>query len=146
MKWDFFVFDKNNPTPPPPLILPNIFWYSKNVGNSIKHEENIKWDFLYFWQFIKKFKQHPSISKKYTAHPNVMMHAPAKFRENTAMRVWVSVKTKSDRWTDRQMDGFQYLPSAWREIIKHISTRLNKARLWVSHHVGVWPYTDRILV
>ena len=34
----------------------------------------------------KKFKQHPSNIKNYTAHPHDMVHVPAKFRENAAMR------------------------------------------------------------
>ena len=43
-----------------------------------------------------------------------MVHIPAKFRQNTTMRFWVTVqKTKRDGQTDRQTDGgaFQYLPS-----------------------------------
>ena len=40
-----------------------------------------------------------------------MVHAPAKFRENTAMRFQVSAKTKRDRQTYRRMGALQYLPS-----------------------------------
>ena len=33
-----------------------------------------------------KFKQHSINIKNYTAHPHDLVHVPAKFRENTAMR------------------------------------------------------------
>ena len=54
--------------------------------------------------------------KNYTAHPHDMVHTPAKFRENTAMRFRVTVRkiNVTDRQTDRQTDGrgtLQYLPS-----------------------------------
>ena len=40
-----------------------------------------------------------------------MVHAPAKFRRNTAMRLLVSAKTKHDGQTDGGGGAFQYLPS-----------------------------------
>ena len=44
----FFIFNKKHP-PPPPLLTNNLF--SKNIWNSIKREENMKWYlFIYFWQ------------------------------------------------------------------------------------------------
>ena len=56
-----------------------------------------------------KFKQHPINIKNYTAYPHDMVHVPAKFRENTAMRFWVTV------WKLNVMDGqteqYQYIPS-----------------------------------
>ena len=60
----------------------------------MKREENMK--------FKKK--------KNYTAHPHDLVHVPAKFRENTAMRFWVTVRklNVTDRRTDgqdRQTDG-----------------------------------------
>ena len=85
----------------------------------MKREENMKF-----------FKQHSINIKNYTAHPHHLVHVPAKFRENTAMRFFsYSAKTKrdgrTDRRTDRQTDGrgaLQYLPSPGlrrrREIIK----------------------------
>ena len=49
--------------------------------------------------------------KNYTAHGHDIVHIPAKFRENTAMRLRVSAKTKRDGQTDgRCTDGaLQYL-------------------------------------
>ena len=44
-------------------------------------------------QIHTKFKQYPINIKNYTAHPHEMVHVPAKFRENTAMRFQVSAKT-----------------------------------------------------
>ena len=53
---------------------------------------------------IAKFKQHPINIKNYTAHPHDMVHVPAKYRENTAMRFRVTVRklNVTDRQTDRQ--------------------------------------------
>ena len=39
----------------------------------------------------------------YTAHPHDMVHVPAKFRENTLMSFWVTVRKLNV--TDRRMDG-----------------------------------------
>ena len=39
----------------------------------------------------KKFK-HPINIKNYTAHPHDMVHIPAKYRENTAMRFRVTMQ------------------------------------------------------
>ena len=41
--------------------------------------------------------------KNYTAHPHDMVHVPAKFRENTAMRFRVRVRKLN--MTDRRTDG-----------------------------------------
>ena len=54
--------------------------------------------------------------KNYTAHPHDLVHISAKFRENTAMRFWVTVRklNVTDRQTDGQTEGrgaLQYLPS-----------------------------------
>ena len=60
----------------------------------------------------KKFKQHSINIKNYTAHPHDMVHIPAKFRENTSMRFWVTVRKLNV--TDGRTDGrgaLQYLPS-----------------------------------
>ena len=40
-----------------------------------------------FFKIHKKFKQHPSNIKNYTAHPQDMMHVPGKSWDNTAMRL-----------------------------------------------------------
>ena len=55
----------------------------------------------------KKFKQHSINIKNYTAHPHHLVHVPAKFRENTAMRFWVTVRklNVTDGQTDRRTDG-----------------------------------------
>ena len=47
--------------------------------------------------------------KNYTAHPHDMVHVPAKFRENTSMRFWVTVRKLNV--TDGQTGALQYLPS-----------------------------------
>ena len=59
-----------------------------------------------------------------TAHPHDLVHIPAKFRENTAMRL--RKLNMTDRQMDKQKDGqgaLQYLPSPGlrREIIKFIN-------------------------
>ena len=92
----------------------SIFFYINffsHVGNSIKREENMK--YWFFFQYLNKFKQNSINIKNYTAHPHDMVHVPAKFRENTSMRFWVTVgKTKRDGQTDRRMGGaLQYLRS-----------------------------------
>ena len=62
----------------------------------MKREENMKYwkkkKKKIFKKFIKKFKQHSINIKNYTAHPHHLVHIPAKFRENTAMRFWVTVR------------------------------------------------------
>ena len=81
----------------------------------MKREENMK-----FWKnikkILKKFQQHSINIKNNTAHPHDLVHIPAKFRLNTAMRFWVTVRklNVTDGQTDRQTDGrraLQYLPS-----------------------------------
>ena len=68
-----------------------------NVGNgNILHT---KFLFFIFFKF-KKFNI-PSISK--TIHPHDLVHVPAKFRENTAMRFWATVRKLNV--TDGQTDG-----------------------------------------
>ena len=106
------------PPPPPEICLTQIFL---DVGNSMKREENMKFwkkkfKFFNIKKIHKKFKQHSINTKNYTAHPHDLVHVPAKFRENTAMRFWVTVRklNVTDRRTDRQTDGrgaLQYLPS-----------------------------------
>ena len=79
-----------------------------NVENSIKREIRKNC----YLKIHKKFKQHSINIKNYTAHPHDMVHVPAKFRENTSMRFWVTVRKLNV--TDRQTDGrgtLQYLPS-----------------------------------
>ena len=62
--------------------------------------------FFNIYKIHKKFKQHSINIKNYTAHPHDLVHVPAKFRENTAMRfLSYSAKTKRDGRTDRQTDG-----------------------------------------
>ena len=127
MKWERIVFLKKKIPPPPPgiFIFYTNFLFFFNVGNSMKREENMKYwekknlNFLFF-SIFKKFIN-------YTAHPHGMVHVPAKFRENTAMRFWVTVRKlnvtdrRTDRRTDRQTDGGRCNisrpgPSAPREI------------------------------
>ena len=65
----------------------------------------MKWERIVF---LKKIQHPPSISKtNYTAHPHDLVHVPAKFWENTAMRFWVTVRklNVTDGQTDRQTDG-----------------------------------------
>ena len=67
----------------------------------------------------KKFKQHSINIKNYTAHPHDMVHVPAKFRENTSMSFWVTVRKLNV--TDGRTDGGRCnisrpRPSAPREI------------------------------
>ena len=100
----------------------NIIFF--NVENSIKremkkncfckrrkHEILKKKKFILFFsifkKFINKFKQHSINIKNYTAHPHDLVHIPAKFRENIAMRFWVTVRklNVTDRQTDRRTDG-----------------------------------------
>ena len=87
-------------TPPP------IFFF--NVGNNIKREENMKYwkrnSFNFFLNIKKnhnKFKHAINIKKNYTAHHHVMVHVPAKFRENTTIRFRVTVRklNVTDGWT-----------------------------------------------
>ena len=84
----------------------------------MKPEENMKFKtktkFLIHKKFIKISKKHSINIKNYTAHPHDLVHVPAKFRENTAMRFWVTVQKLNV--TDGQTDGtdggaLQYLPS-----------------------------------
>ena len=73
----------------------------------MKRDENMKyWKKNKKLQIHKKFKQHSINIKNYTAHPHDMVHVPAKFRENTSMRFWVTVRklNVTDRQTDRQTD------------------------------------------
>ena len=125
-------FSKKKIQPPPPPPPRNNYLY---VGNSMKREENMKYFlkkilnfFFNFNKFHKKFKQHSINIKNYTAHPHDMVHVPAKFRENTSMRFWVTVQklNVTDRRTDRQTDGGRCNisrpgPSAPREIIREVT-------------------------
>ena len=82
----------------------------------MKREENI---FFNIYK-IHKFKQHSINIKNYTAHPHDMVHVPAKFRENTSMRFWVTVRklNVTDGRTDRGRCNISRPgPSAPREII-----------------------------
>ena len=54
-------------------------------------------------QYFKKCIQHPINIKIYTTHPHDMVHVPGKFRENTAIRLWVTVRKQNV--TDRRTDG-----------------------------------------
>ena len=57
-----------------------------------------------------KFQTTSHQYQNYTAHPYYMVHVPGRFRENTAVRLRVTVRKRNV--TDRQTDGvFQYLPS-----------------------------------
>ena len=114
MKWEI-IFSKKNiffNTPPPRNFFDTIFFL--NVGNSMKREENMKfWKkkkkiiFFNIKKNHKKFKQHSINIKNYTAHLHHLVHVPAKFRENTAMRLWVTVRklNVTDGRTDGQTDG-----------------------------------------
>ena len=69
----------------------------------------------------------PAGDKNYTAHPHDMVYVPAKFRENTAMRFWVTVRklNRTDRRTDRQTDGVSISPvpglrSGWEIQIENL--------------------------
>ena len=94
-----------------------------------KKKKKFKFYFFKYLKIHKKFKQF----KNYTAHPHHLVHVPAKFRENTAMRFWVTVRKlnvtdgqtdgQTDRQTDRRRRGaLQYLPGqgAGGEIINNI--------------------------
>ena len=132
MKWESIVFLKKIVWPPYPP--PHFLWggggggggvfFSTNFENSTKGEENMKWEKNKFniSKIHTKFKQHPINIKNYTAHHHDMLHIPAKFREYTAMRLWISVKTKRDG--QRQTDGGHFNiwpgPSAQREKKKKL--------------------------
>ena len=83
-----------------------IAWNAKKTWN---FEEKKIWNFIFFniKKIHKKFKQHSINIKNYTAHPHDLVHVPAKFRENTAMRFWVTVRKLkvTDGQTDGQTDG-----------------------------------------
>ena len=89
----------------------------------------IKFLNFFFFNILKihkKFKHSINI-KNYTAHPHDLVHVPAKFRENTAMRFRVTVRKLNV--TDRQTDGggggggLQYLPSPGLRRRREIKTR-----------------------
>ena len=98
-------------------------WEKHNVGNSMKLEENMKYwkqNFLnlYFFQYLKNsckiqitFHQY---QKLYSTPPD-MVHVPAKFRENTAMRFWVTVQklNVTDRQTDERICGLYKWIGSW---------------------------------
>ena len=109
----------------------------------MKCEENMKfWNKFkfYFFKYLKihkKFKQHSINIKNYTAHPHDLVHVPAKFRENTAMRFWVTVRKLNV--TDGQTDGGRCNISRprddiWRKLFHknkifldlHCKTQINK--------------------
>ena len=83
-----------------------IAWIVKKTWN-FEEEKILKFYFFQYLKIHKKFKQHSINIKNYTAHPHHLVHVPAKFRENTAMRCWVTVRklNVTDRRTDRQTDG-----------------------------------------
>ena len=64
--------------------------------------------FLNISKIHKKFKQHSINIKNYTAHPHHLVHVPAKFWENTAMRFWVTVRKLNV--TDRRTGGVAISP------------------------------------
>ena len=117
MKWEKKLDLKKKCTPPQIIFLHQTLFVSKNVGNSIKREQNMKWENKKFLTFLffniskihNKFKQHPINIKNYIVHPHDMVHVPAKFWANTALplRYWVTVRKLNvmDRWTDRRMGG-----------------------------------------
>ena len=84
MKW------KNLATklPPPPLL----FCFYPH------------WKF--FLQFFKNVKQHPINIKTIQHWPHDMVYVPAKFRENTAMRFWVTVRKLNV--TDGGTEGWHF--------------------------------------
>ena len=91
-----------------------IAWNAKKTWNIEKNK--LYFIFFNILKIHKKLKQHSINIKNYTAHPHDMVHIPAKFRENTSMLFWVTVRklNVTDRQTDRQTDGrgpLQYLPS-----------------------------------
>ena len=76
----------NTPPPPPPrnfFFTPILFFFTLEIAWNTKETWNIE---------KKKFKQHSINNKNYTVHPHDMVHVPAKFRENTSMRFWVTVR------------------------------------------------------
>ena len=90
----------------------------------MKREENMKFKKKNIFNFIffnikkihTKFKQHSINIKNYTAHPHDLVHVPAKFRENTSMRFWVTVRKlnvtdgQTDGQTDRRTGGVAISP------------------------------------
>ena len=83
-----------------------------DVGNSIKREENMKYGNKnsIFKKLIKiqtTFHQY----QEFYSTPHDMVHIPARFRENTSMRVRVTIRKlnvmdrQMDGRTDRRMDG-----------------------------------------
>ena len=72
----------------------------------------IAWNAKKTWKIHTKIKQHSINIKNYTAHPHDLVHVPATFRENTAMRFWVTVRklNVTDGRTDRQTDGVAISP------------------------------------
>ena len=83
------------------------YWSISEIGPSPPY------NFIFFniLKIHNKFKQHSIYIKNYTAHPHDLVHIPVKFRENTAMRFWVTVRKLNV--TARRTDGraLQYLPS-----------------------------------
>ena len=141
MRKNCFLKKKFN-TPPPPPPARNLFHikFFFNVGNRMKREENMKfWRNIIFVSIFKKFIQNsnniPSISKTIQHTPHYLVHVPAKFRENTAMRFWVTVwqtARQTDRLTDGQTDGgvaISPVPGLrrWREITRgnHLKTHFS---------------------
>ena len=99
------------------------------------------------FSIFKKFKQH-SINminiKNYTAHPHDLVHIPGKFRVDTSMHFWVTVRKlnvtdgQTDRWTDRRMRGCCNIsrpgPLARQEIIRGYKMLFG----WKCSCSGVW--------
>ena len=105
IKWERSVFLKKKSPPP------EIFFLSKNVGNSIQREENMKWE----KNNLKiKFQQHPINIKNNTAHPHDIVSACNAFSSYSAKTKRDGQDRQTDVQTDRQ-GAFQYFPSR-REI------------------------------
>ena len=105
----------------------------------MKREENMKyWKQKFFVSKLKKFKQHSINIKNYTAHPHDMVHVPAKFRENTSMRLWVTVRklNVTDGRTDGRTDGGRCNISRpgliWFDFIECFTTTFLRAHSWLN--------------
>ena len=119
-----------------------MFEIAWNAKKTLNFEKKKKFKFFNIKKIHKKFKQHSINIKNYTAHPQDLVHVPAKFRENTAMRFWVTVRklNVTDRQTDGQTDRrtgrcniSRPGPPAPREII--IEAALHKGHWWGPLHM-----------
>ena len=94
----------------------NMKYWTKNIFKYI------------FFQYLtnsysRKFQQHSINIKNYTAHPHDMVHVPAKFRENTLMRFWVTVR-KLNVTDGGRCNISRPGPSAPREIKNTLKSHL----------------------